>query len=185
MRWTQTADRRDELIPLELQWVLLKEERLEMHSTHHNQLKVSSYIYAQKRGGGEGGGAVIILQQWKWKPTSSEDYKKKKKTQSDLVAAPNIQTSWWVTNPTELALVPQTHRFSTGSSFTWLRDLTLIRNPSTRGGSGVWGVGGGGVDLISCLSVQHSHSYILLYNWSLRSTESYHGHVVQHLDFNL
>ena len=31
----------------------------------------------------------------------------------------------------------------------------------------------------------HSHSYILLYNWSVRSTESYHGHKIQHQEVNL
>lgn len=49
----------------------------------------------------------------------------KKKKKSDLVAAPNIQTSWWVTNPTELALVPWTctifHRF----------ELSIIEKPHT------------------------------------------------------
>lgn len=39
MRWTQIADRRDECPPpLPRRALLLKEERLEMHSTHHNQL---------------------------------------------------------------------------------------------------------------------------------------------------
>lgn len=31
----------------------------------------------------------------------------------------------------------------------------------------------------------HSHSYILLYNWSVRSTESYHGHKILHQEVNL
>lgn len=182
MRWTQTADRRDELMPLELQWVLLKEERLEMHSTHHNQLKVSSYIYAQKKGvvgkWGRGGGCyhftTVEMKANKLRRLQ------KKKTQSDLVAAPNVQNLVVGDKPDWTGLGSTNAPFSTGSSFTWLRDLTLIRNPST--GVGGWGWG---VDMISCLSVQHSHSYILLYNWSLRSTESYHGHVIPHLDFNL
>lgn len=166
MRWTQTADRRDESTPPELQCVLLKEERLEMHSTHHNQLKVSSYIYAQKK---EGGCYFTTVEM---KANKLRRLQKKKKV------------TWWLLpifkprggSQTRLNW-PWFHErapFSTGSSFPLLRNLILIINPSTETG-----------DMISCLSVQHSHSYILLYNWSLRSTESYHGHVIQHLDFNL
>lgn len=49
MRWTQVADRRDECPPPLPRWaLLLKEERLEMHS-NTPQSAPSSYAYVQKR----------------------------------------------------------------------------------------------------------------------------------------
>lgn len=107
-----------------------------MHSTHHNQFKVSSYIYAQKK---KRGRAVTILQQWKWKPTSSEDYQK-----SDLVAAPNIQTSCGSQTRLNWPRFHECAPFSTGSGFTFLRNLILIINPSIKME--------GEKNMISCLS---------------------------------
>lgn len=98
------------------------------------------------------------------------------------MAAANTQTTRGSQTRLNWPWFRERAQFSTGSSFTFLRNRILIINPSTKMG------GGGGYDkqnMISCLSVQHSHSYILLYNWSLRSTESYHGRIIQHLDSNL
>lgn len=105
-----------------------------MHSTHHNQLKVSSYTYAPKK---KKEGTVTILQQWKGKPTSSEDYRKKKrKEKSDLVAARNTQTTCGSQTRLNWPWFRERAQFSTGSSFTFRRNLILIINPSTKMGAG-------------------------------------------------
>lgn len=114
-----------------------KDLRCTAHTTISLKFQVISML--KKRGGGEvgEGGAVIILQQWKWKPTSSEDYKKKPKVTWWLL--PMFKTSWWATNPTELASVPQTHRFP---------QVRALRDWETSHSSEIlppgWGGGGGG-----------------------------------------
>lgn len=80
------ADRRDEWTPPLPQWALLsKEERLEMHSTHHNQLQVSSYVNVQKNRNERKKNKRVDLQR---KKTN----KLQRLQKSDLVAAPNIHT---------------------------------------------------------------------------------------------
>lgn len=99
---------------------------------------------------------------------------RKKRQKSDLVATPNIQTLLGSQAQLNWPWFRQRVLSSTGSSFTFMRNLRL-KNPSTKMGGGY----------------KHDQLYFsptqlfLLYNWSLRSTESYHGRIIQHLDFNL
>lgn len=183
MRWTQTADRRDESTPPGLQWVLLlKEERLEMHSTHHNQLTVSSYIYAKKK---KKRGLLPFYNSGKESQQAQKTNIKKKKVTWWLlpIFKPHVghKPDWTGLGSVNVHRFPQVlalHFWETSYSHTHHKSFHQDGR----------GAGAGGYDtqnMISCLSVQHSHSYILLYNWSLRSTESYHGRIIQHLDSNL
>jgi len=142
-----------------------------MHSTRHNQLKFSTCVYVQQKREKKRGGGVTIYN--RRAQTSSRE---RATTKSDLVTAPNIHTSRWVENPTKTGRGSVNKPFPTGRSCT-KRVAKMSINTSSLNSSRQ----DGEINDRGRLSVSsRSHSYVLLYNWSVRSTESYHGHIIQH-----
>lgn len=169
MRWTQTAARRDESTLPELQWARKKDLRCTAHTTIRLKFQVISMLKKKKRK--KGGQAVIILWQWKWNESQQAQNTKK--------------VTWWL-----LPVFKPRSGSQTRLNWPWFHEravfhrfeLSIIEKPHTHHKSFHRDRG---ENMINCLSVQLSRSYALLYNWSLRSTESYHGHVIQHWDFDL
>lgn len=171
MRWTQIADEmsRHRHYRSELSFPGKKDLRCTAHAT----ISLSSQLVSMfnKKGKKREGGGVTIYN--RRAQTSSRE---RATTKSDLVTAPNIHTSRWVENPTKTGRGSVNKPFPTGRSCT-KRVAKMSINTSSLNSSRQ----DGEINDRGRLSVSsRSHSYVLLYNWSVRSTESYHGHIIQH-----
>lgn len=111
-----------------------KEDRLEMHSTHHNPLKVSSYIYAQKKKKEKKGGRLLSFYD-----SGIEMKANKLRIQKKWLGGCSQYSNLAVGHkPDWTGLGSMNVQFSTGSSFPLLRNLILIINPSTETGGRTW-----------------------------------------------
>ena len=158
MRWTQNC-RQTRWVDTAITAVSSPFEGRKTWDAQHTTICLSFQVMSMSKKKKMGVGGCYHFTTEEGKPTSSKTTKKWLGGCSHY-----SHTSQWVKTRLHWPWFHKHTRFSTGWSCTHtiLRNLTLKIIPPRQG------------------KITISHPYILLYSWSVRSTESYHGHTVQH-----